>query len=573
MKRLSRILVFIVLVSCSGNITSVRHGAFDAAERLMQARPDSALGLLRGTDTSGFNRAARAKYALLLSQALDKNYIDLKSDSIIRPAVEYYSRRGRATDRAWTYYYLARIHTNAGDLEAAIRAYVSAEHYAARCDDYNLRGLLYANMGNLYYNQYNLDGALQMYERSIEAYRKTDNLCNLERSLYAKAKTYYLSAQYTEALDFYRQSKAIAVKQGDSTKIADIDICIAATLLHDPATPDLDTVMRIVNSVYGTRPYQSKAWPLVCYYYFKTGQLDSTRRYSDMIIKNLDNYSGWKAAGAYHILSLITSDADNCNIGHYKILDSLQLGIRKKFIAELDEKCRSENVHNSYVLLKRINLYHKLVIFLLIVITLIVVYTIMRNIKIKTNAFNEAVRCIEELQNDYATLNTRYDIMLKKINLSDKNATILANALKQRIENMKKMIEDLNMFESNPDKLVKRFKEYTRMEYDKAAFHSLCAVVNVFGHGIVDYLRKTYPKLSDSEIQLCCLLCLGFSTPCIRYIFNHSNLDSIYSIRFRVRVKLGLERDVKLESFLNDKILNLSMEQDNMGNETEQKLY
>ncbi len=564
MKRLSRILVFIVLVSCSGNITSVRHETFDAAKRLMQARPDSALGLLCDADTTGFTRADRAKYALLLSQALDKNYIDLQSDSIIRPAVEYYSRRGRVADRAWAYYYLARIHTNAGNLEAAIRAYVSAEHYALRTDDYNLHGLLYANMGKLYYSQYDLSEALQMYNKSIDAYRKTDNLYNLERSLYAIAKIHYLSAQYVEALDYYRQAKDIATERSDSAQIADINICIAATLLHDPATPNIDTVIRIVDSVYDSRPYQSSVWPLVCYYYFKTGQHDSTRRYADMIINNLDNYSGWAAAGAYRILSLTSNDVNNCKIRHYKILDSLQSGIRKQFIAELDEKYRGENAHNSYVLQKRINLYQKLVILLLIAIALAVVYTIMHNIKIKTNAFNEAARCIEDLQNDYTTLKARYDVMLKKINLSDENAAILANALKRRIENMKIMIEDLNMFESNPDKLIKRFKEYTRLEYDKTAFHSLCAVVNVFGHGIVDYLRKTYPKLSDSEIQLCCLLCLGFSTPCIRHIFNHSNLDSIYSIRFRVRAKLGLERDVKLESFLNDKMLKLSTEQENM---------
>ena len=33
----------------------------------------------------------RAIYAVLLSQALDKNYIDLSSDSIIAPAVEYFA--------------------------------------------------------------------------------------------------------------------------------------------------------------------------------------------------------------------------------------------------------------------------------------------------------------------------------------------------------------------------------------------------------------------------------------------------------------------------------------------------
>lgn len=559
MKRLTYILVFIVLASCSGSIPAVWRDTFDSAERLMQNRPDSALDLICSIDTAGFTRPARARYALLLSQALDKNYIDLESDSVIRPAVEYYSRRGNATDRARTYYYLARIHTNAGDLESAIRAYVSAEHYANRCDDYNLRGLLYANMGKLYYDQYNLDNALQMYGRSIEAYRHTDNLRNLEQSLYAKAKTHYLYAQYAEAFDFYHQAMDIAVRRNDSLEISNINIGIAATFLHDPATPDLDTVIRIVNAVYGQRPYQQKDWALVCYYYFKSGQLDSARRYADMIIEHLDSYTGWKAAGVYQILALVNDNINHCNMDHYKILDSLQLEIRKRFIAELDERYHSESIQDSFILLQKINLYQKIVILLLVIIAVVIIYIIIRHIQIKTAALNNAVRYTDELQSDYALLKSRYDIILKKINISDENAAILVDALRQRIDNMQKMINDLNMFEHNPDKLVKRFKEYTRSEYDKTAFRSLCSVVNVFGYGIVDYLRKTYPKLSDSEMQLCCLLCLGFSTSCIRHIFNHNNLDSIYTIRFRVRVKLGLNREDKLESFLQNKMLELSL--------------
>ena len=39
---------------------------------------------------------ARAKYALLRSMALDKNYIDVADDSLINVAVEWYSRRGDA---------------------------------------------------------------------------------------------------------------------------------------------------------------------------------------------------------------------------------------------------------------------------------------------------------------------------------------------------------------------------------------------------------------------------------------------------------------------------------------------
>ena len=47
--------------------------------------------LLEGIDKSELtSKELEAKYALLLSQALDKNFIDLQSDSIIAPAVNYY---------------------------------------------------------------------------------------------------------------------------------------------------------------------------------------------------------------------------------------------------------------------------------------------------------------------------------------------------------------------------------------------------------------------------------------------------------------------------------------------------
>ena len=61
------ILAAITIVSCNG------------------ARRSETFRLLEDLDSY-----IEAKYALLLSQALDKNYIDLQSDSIIAPAVRYY---------------------------------------------------------------------------------------------------------------------------------------------------------------------------------------------------------------------------------------------------------------------------------------------------------------------------------------------------------------------------------------------------------------------------------------------------------------------------------------------------
>ena len=76
------------------------------AETLMGERPDSALAVLRQIDASELSgRKAQAKYALLLSQALDKNYIDKTDFGVLQPAIDYYDNHGTPSDRFLTLYY------------------------------------------------------------------------------------------------------------------------------------------------------------------------------------------------------------------------------------------------------------------------------------------------------------------------------------------------------------------------------------------------------------------------------------------------------------------------------------
>ena len=57
----------------------------------MDTYPDSALQLLKTIDSKHLvTKEGKARYALLYSQALDKNYIDVTEDSLINIAVEYY---------------------------------------------------------------------------------------------------------------------------------------------------------------------------------------------------------------------------------------------------------------------------------------------------------------------------------------------------------------------------------------------------------------------------------------------------------------------------------------------------
>lgn len=102
--------------------------ALDAAESVMEDSPETALSILEGLDRSLLvSREATARYSLLYSQALDKNWIDVTTDSIIRPAVEYYARHGSADERLKAQYYLGCVYMNSGEFEKAMECYVRAE--------------------------------------------------------------------------------------------------------------------------------------------------------------------------------------------------------------------------------------------------------------------------------------------------------------------------------------------------------------------------------------------------------------------------------------------------------------
>ena len=133
----------LLAVSCADDAAVMSE--LDAAESVMEDSPETALALLDTMQRSRLvSRKAAARHALLYSQALDKNYIDMTTDSIIRPAAEYYSRHGSADERLKAQYYLGCIYRNLGDSEKAMECYVRAERYIDRAEDYKAVERLYS---------------------------------------------------------------------------------------------------------------------------------------------------------------------------------------------------------------------------------------------------------------------------------------------------------------------------------------------------------------------------------------------------------------------------------------------
>lgn len=143
------------ICGCS-NSSSTRE-EMDIAERQMQTSPDSALAMLKTLQPQNLsNDADRARYALLISMAIDKNYIDTTTFDVIQPAIDYYIKRGGGNDndKLRTLYYQGRIFCNRGDEDKAMRTYLKAKDLKENATDTLLVAHLLVAIGVLNNKQY-----------------------------------------------------------------------------------------------------------------------------------------------------------------------------------------------------------------------------------------------------------------------------------------------------------------------------------------------------------------------------------------------------------------------------------
>lgn len=86
----------------------------------IQERPDSALSVLNAMDASAFHGRTLAEYRLLKAMALDKNYVNVASDSLALPAYQYFRKHGPKEKEMMSLYYLALSHYYAHESPEAI---------------------------------------------------------------------------------------------------------------------------------------------------------------------------------------------------------------------------------------------------------------------------------------------------------------------------------------------------------------------------------------------------------------------------------------------------------------------
>lgn len=181
------VVLSIVLSSCA----PVRdRRTLNDVEALMPERPDSALAVLRGLqprDLPGLH--VRPLHALLLSEALDKNYIDLTDDSLALAANQYYGDHGTKLHRLKSWYYLGRIRFNAGNYAEAVICYNKALEYAESLTNYHYMGLINREIANSYNSVWDDLHATEYIQKSIDSFSAAGEKKYVDYSRLALART------------------------------------------------------------------------------------------------------------------------------------------------------------------------------------------------------------------------------------------------------------------------------------------------------------------------------------------------------------------------------------------------
>lgn len=176
------------------------------AERLLDTRPDSSIALINSiAPHSLVSNKLKAKKALLLSAALDKNYIDVKSDSLITIAKNYYSRHGNERDQMLMWYYDGIVRKNNNEFTQAVTSFEKAATKAHELKDTHYSGLIYRNIATCFSLSNNNLSAVDYMKQAVECFSHNQNdSLYLQYAKCSLAITYFNNKDYDEASEVLR---------------------------------------------------------------------------------------------------------------------------------------------------------------------------------------------------------------------------------------------------------------------------------------------------------------------------------------------------------------------------------
>ena len=529
-------VLFLILSSCSAR--NQAH-VLDDVESFISEYPERALSVLDSLSSSGElpEHEAKARFALLYSMALDKNYIDSTDDSLINVAVKWYRRHGSPDEKLKSYYYQGRIYQNAGDKESAMESFVKAEAYVEDAEDDVAAGLLYKSIAVVYANIFDLEMAEQYNDKAKAFYKKAGDKDKYAGTLLYESNLHFASGNYNKAQISIDSARLFWDFMTESRKV----YFYSSSMQMKVIKKDYYGLSKELDEYINTFDHTKIFWHDVVDNYTIIGDYNSAQW---ALIQYRKYNPEYKYDPAYYLMS----SSLNSEIGNYKaaledfevysdLSDSLSM-----VIAEQDTGFIKERYEKELKIEKERNLRNIIMALSSVILILVgrAVYVLRLRLKAKNEEnrkFKENYAVLEKEKNTLSKIiseNPPIGVQARKV-MSDRLALLdrfFAAEITSDSEIDRKASKDLSRLVDNRE----NFMYTTRMTFAAANPRFIC------------YLEDK--GLTETEIEYCCLYVIGLKG---KDIGNYIRKKRHYIYSSEIRKKLGLgEHDTNLGIYLRN---------------------
>ena len=536
----------VLLAACAG--TEIKT-SLDNAKCLMEVSPAEALDTLESIDREALTtRKLRASHALLYSMALDKNYIDLKNDSIIAPAVEYYSRHGDADIRFRTHYYHARIFENAGDYDNALLAVSKAEALDTAKVDADVLCMLYAMKGSIYDIAWRPHDAIESYELARRYALESHKFRH-----YAYY-TLYCAMEYRQASDSILFEKCLSEAQDYQEYFTLTERHIYQSIMLNrmiDLEKDSNEVLGFVENYLIEYPQSEKInWKNIAraYQYLNMHEkaLEVLKLYTDYNDVSLD-------PGYYAILSEILAelkDYDEALKAHEKyayINDAEDIKLHQSDLKLVEQR----HSHEIQEISQKYKFLYLTIIFLSILfVSLFYIIKWYKAYSKNKSEYDSLIKEYDELRRLEAKLNDAYRYLSEQMDRRGESSKDLMTILGYRIKSLSAFLK-----RPIPDALSKIPSQIEDIKKNKN--YIVDSVGLLYAINYPDFVSVLQNHgLTSSEIGFCCLYIMGLNMPEVGEIIG--KVSSIYNINSTIRKKLNISTsETNLDKWLVKKFSEL----------------
>ena len=260
---MNAIACYLTILLCLVATACQEHTAidFDRVEALMDPHPNSALALLDTlhAEPQHYTAKDRARYYLLLTEAMDKCFLTHTTDTLIRFSAEYYEQHNDRHHYAKALYLQGRIYEDWRENDQSVACWVKALDYGKDSEDYNLLYRIASRIGIRYAYQDDVTHAMEYCQQALRyAIAANDSSCISYAHSYL-ARVHSLNNEWTVATKEYEMAIAIALAAphaSSALRLATKECINIYTKQHDYDKADsLISVMQADSNMVKNGPY------------------------------------------------------------------------------------------------------------------------------------------------------------------------------------------------------------------------------------------------------------------------------------------------------------------------------